>query len=185
MGEPRTIGCYDYVTRAYEDVCTLLRQEPLDLLQRATTSASARARSLASSLRVQLADLEISVDVRLHVRRIRDRKTIAGLLPVLRIDLTWEAVRHPALFPSMFAELSVSPLSARETQIELRGAYWTPMGLLGTAFDAALGHRIAEAALHRFLDDLVEQLQCELPPLDSPRGRAESAPRGSTPRSDS
>jgi hypothetical protein len=185
MGEPRTVGCYDYVTRAYEDVCTLLRQEPLELLQRATTSASARARSLATTLRVELAGLEISVDVRLHVRRIRDHETLAGVLPALRIDLTWEAIHNPALFPSMFAELLVWPLSARETQMELRGAYWPPMGLLGTAFDAALGHRIAEAALHRFLGDLVEQLQCELPPLDSPRGRAESGPPRSTPRSDS
>src|ERR1019366_6788147 len=57
MGEPRRGGCYDYVTRAHEDVFRLLRQEPLELLQRATTSASARARSLATSLRVELAGL--------------------------------------------------------------------------------------------------------------------------------
>ena len=167
MGEPRMVGCYQYVNRGYEDVGTLLRREPLDLLQRATTTASARARSLATSLRVELAGLEVSVDVRLHVRGIRDGETIAGV-PSLRIELTWEAIHNPALFPSMLAELLVRPLSARETQIEIQGVYWTPMGPIGTAFDAALGHHIAEAAVHRFLSDVVEQLRCELPPLDSP-----------------
>ncbi len=103
-----------------------------------------------------------------YVRGIRDGETIAGM-PVLRIELTWEAIHNPALFPSMLAELSVLALSARETQIEIQGVYWTPMGPIGTAFDAAVGHHIAEAAMHRFLSDVVEQLHCELPPLDSPR----------------
>jgi hypothetical protein len=174
MGEPRMVGCYDYVTRAYEDVCTLLRREPLDLLQRATNSASSRARSRATSLRVELVGLEISVDVRLDVRRVRDRVAVAGASPELRIDLAWEAIRNAALFPSMLAELLVWPLSARETQIVLRGAYWTPLGPLGTALDATVGHRTAEAALRHFLSDVVEQLQCELPPLDSPRAAASS-----------
>ena len=81
----------------------------------------------------------------------------------------------------MLAELLAWPLSARDTQIELRANYWTPMSPLGTAFDAIIGHRIAEAALHHFLSDLVDQLQCELPPLDSPRGRVESEVPGTTP----
>ena len=116
MGEPKAVGCYDYVTRPYEDVCALLRREPLNLLQRATTSAAARAQSLATSLRVELAGLEVGVDVRLCVRHIRDHETLAGVLPALRIELTWEAIDHPALFPSMLAELLVWPLSERETQ---------------------------------------------------------------------
>jgi hypothetical protein len=181
MGGPKAVGCYDYVTRTYEDVCALLRREPLDLLQRATTSAAARAQSLATSLRVELAGLEIGVDVRLCVRHICDHETLAGVLPALRIELTWEAINRPALFPSMLAELLVWPLSERETQIEIHGAYWTPMGPLGTAFDMAVGHRIADASVHRFLSDLVEQLRCELPPVASAQARAESkrlAPRG-------
>jgi hypothetical protein len=55
------------------------------------------------------------------------------------------------------------------------------MGPLGTAFDMAVGHRIADASVHRFLSDLVEQLRCELPPVASAQARAESkrlAPRG-------
>ncbi len=167
MGEPKAVGCYDYVTRSYQDVGALLSREPLDLLQRATTSAAARARSLATSLRVQWAGLEVGVDVRLFVRGIRDDKTLAGVLPSLRIELTWEAMNSPSLFPAMLAELVVWPLSAHETQIEIQGGYWTPMGPLGTAFDMAIGHQIAEATVRRFLSDLVEQLHHELPPMAS------------------
>jgi hypothetical protein len=171
MGEPRAVGCYEYVTRSYDDVSTLLRREPLELLQRATTSASARAQSLATSMRVELAGLEVSVDVRLCIRRIRDHETLAGVLPALRIEFSWEAIHSPALFPSMLAELLVWPLSTRVTQIEIHGSYWTPMGPLGTAIDIAVGHRIAEATVHRFLGDVVEQLRCELPGA-APQARA-------------
>ena len=98
MSEPKAVGCYDYVTGPYEDVWTLLRREPLALLQRATTSAAARAQSLATSLRVELAGLEIGVAVRLSIRDIRDHETLAGVLPALRIELSWEAINRPALF---------------------------------------------------------------------------------------
>lgn len=167
MAEPHGISCYQYVTRSYQDVSTLLRREPLALLQRATTSASARAKSLATSLRLSLGGLEISVDVRLHVRRIREDRTIDGVPEALRIELTWDAMKNPGLFPSMLAELVVRRLSETETQVEILGSYWTPMGSLGTAIDAAVGHRLAKAVLHRFLVDLVEQLHSDLPGPDS------------------
>jgi len=160
------VGCYRYVERSYEDVAARLRPDPLDLLQRATTSASARAKSLATSLRVEVAGLEICVDVRLYVRRVRDRNDDGRASPGLCLDISWEALNNPGLFPSMLAELSVWPVSACETQIDFKGAYWTPMGPLGAAIDAALGHRIAEAAVHRFLEDLVEQLRSDLPALE-------------------
>lgn len=166
MSEPGMVGCYQHVKRPYEDVAARMRRDPLDLLQRATTTASARARSLATSLRVEVAGLEICVDVRLYVRRVRDKKDDAGASPGLCLDVTWEALKNPALFPSMLAELSVWPVSECETQIDFKGAYWAPMGPLGAAIDAALGHRIAEAAVHRFLEDLVEQLRSDLPALE-------------------
>jgi hypothetical protein len=157
------LGCYDYVARPYEAVSALLVRDPLGLLQRATTSATVRAQSLAASLRVELAGLEVSADVRLRIRRVRDHEMLDGALPALRIELAWEAIHHPALFPSMLAEVVAWPLSARETQVEIQGTYWIPIGIVGSVFHAAIGQRIAEASVHRFLGDLIEQLQSELP----------------------
>jgi hypothetical protein len=163
MSEPRTVRCYEYVNRPYESVRELLHREPLKLVQRATTSAAARAGSLIASLRVQFASIEIGVDVRVLVRRIRDLQTGPGNVPVTRVELEWEATRVPALFPAMLAEVSAQPLSATETQVDIEGSYWPPLGPVGNAIDAAVGHRIAEAAVHRLLADLLEQIRDELP----------------------
>ena len=67
------------------------------------------------------------------------------------------------VFPVMNAELLFWPLSSSETQLEIEGAYRPPLGIVGNALDAAIGHRVAEATVHRLLEDLVEQLRRELP----------------------
>lgn len=161
MAEPRTLRCYEYVDRPYESVREVMHREPLKLLQRATTSAAARATSLIANLRVQVGGIEIGVDVRVLVRRVRDLEMGPGNVPVTRIELTWEATRLAALFPSMLAEVSAQPLSATETQLEMEGSYWPPLGPVGTAIDVAVGHRVAEAAVHRLLADLAEQIRDE------------------------
>ena len=163
MSEPRELRCYQYVNRPYERVRALLRDRGPEVLQRATTSATTRADALVSTLRVAVAGFEIGVDVRIHIKGSRDEEWIAGLSPVTRITLAWEAARARAFFPSMEAELSVWPLSASETQIELEGRYAPPLGFVGNAIDAAVGHRIADAAAHRFVEDIIDQIKAELP----------------------
>jgi hypothetical protein len=163
MSEPRKLRCYEYVNRPYEQVRALLRHEPLELLQRATTSAAARASEVAMKLHVAAFAFEIGVDVRAIVLRMREEAGEAGLSPVTVAEIGWEAARMPALFPSMRIELSAWPLSADETQIEIAGEYRPPLGIVGIAVDAALGHRIADACVHRLLADFVGQLQREIP----------------------
>ena len=63
----------------------------------------------------------------------------------------------------MRADLSVYPLSGKETQVDLRGTYAPPLGLLGGAIDALAGHRIAEAAVHRFVTAVAERLRRRSP----------------------
>jgi hypothetical protein len=162
MSEPRNLRCYQYVDRPYEKVRELFHSRPLELLQRATTSAAARADSLGASLKVKVGGIELGVDVRAYVQRVRDEPGIAGLSPITCVDLGWEAARASAFFPSMQAVLSASPLSATETQLEVEGAYQPPFGQLGSAIDAVFMHRVAEAAVHRFLNDVVEQIRREV-----------------------
>jgi hypothetical protein len=163
MSESRTLRCYQYVNRPYGLVRDLLRTRPLELLQRATTSAAARATSLAASLHVAVGGIEIGVDVRPHLQQVREDEGVAGLSPVTRLEIGWEASRTPALFPSMKLELSACPLSSSETQLEIVGEYVPPFGLVGNAIDATVGHRIAEASVHHLLDDVVEQIRRDLP----------------------
>jgi hypothetical protein len=114
-------------------------------------------------LRLDVGEVELGVAVTLHVRGVRDDVGVAGLSPITRVTIGWEAAHSPSLFPLTKAELSAWPLTSSETQIEIEGEYTPPFGLVGVTIDAAVGHRIAEATVHRFLEDLVAQLQRELP----------------------
>ena len=79
-----------------------------------------------------------------------------------RVPLRWQARDTPGLFPAMQAELKIYPLSFTETQVELSGHYDPPMGVLGSAVDAMVGHRLAEASVHRFVRAIVERLRQDL-----------------------
>jgi len=161
--QSRTLRCYEYVNRPYDAVRTLLRDRPLELLRRATTSAVARTRELAGNLRVDVGGVEIAVEVSLHIRGVREEAGVAGVSPVTHVNIGWEATRTPSLFPLMSADLSAWPLTSSETQLAIEGDYTPPLGVVGVAFDAAVGHRIAEAAVHRFLEDVVEEIRHQLP----------------------
>jgi hypothetical protein len=164
MSEPRKLRCYQYAKRPYEQIRALMRREPLALLQRATTSAAARAGELAAKLHVSVGGIEVGVDVHPYLQRIREEPIVAGLSPVMVLEVGWEASRAPSLFPSMqHLELSAWPLSSDETQLEVVGEYHPPLGVVGDALDAVVGHRIAEATIHAFLDDVVEQMKRDLP----------------------
>jgi hypothetical protein len=163
MNEPRRLRCYEYVNRGYERVRGVIRERGADLFQRATTSAAARADALASTLHVSAGGLEIGVDVHITLHDVRDEEWVPGLSPVTRMRLSWEAARAAAIFPAMRAELSAWPLTSTETQLEIEGVYTPPLGVVGNALDAIVGHRVAEAAVHRFLEDVVQHLRRELP----------------------
>jgi hypothetical protein len=62
----------------------------------------------------------------------------------------------------MRASLLAYPLGPNETQLELRGHYEPPGGVIGSAADWLVGHRIAEASVHRFLDEVAGRVSQEL-----------------------
>jgi hypothetical protein len=62
----------------------------------------------------------------------------------------------------MEAELIVYPLSKEETQLELHGRYTPPLGAVGSALDSLIGHRVADASVHRFVTDVASLLRTEL-----------------------
>ena len=68
----------------------------------------------------------------------------------------------PRLFPFMKAELAIYPLTSTETQLDFSGAYEPPLGALGKAMNAVAGHRLAEASVHRFVNDVAGYLRTTL-----------------------
>jgi hypothetical protein len=160
---PHELRCYEYVNQPYAVVRDALHRDFAGILARATKSATKRAGVVAAHLSVDLGTLEVGTDIAIEVVRVTELPHRGGGdVPATVFELQWKAVRAAAVFPAMSAELSVYALGKEETQLELRGVYAPPLGLLGAAIDSVVGHRLAEASIHRFVADLAELLKVEL-----------------------
>jgi len=159
MSKGRGIRCYDYVNHPYEQVRDELTKRAVTVFHEATKLATSRAGAVASELRVKLGGIEIGADIAISVKEVKERPAEVTSTPATRLQLEWEAASSPRLFPFMRAELYVYPLTATETQLDFSGRYEPPLGVLGGAMNAVVGHRIAEASVHRFLAEVARHLK--------------------------
>ena len=150
------LHCYDYVNHPYAEVRAALLANPLDVFHRATTSAATRA----VTLHARIGGSDVGRDALVDVAGVEESVVFGA--PATKISLTWRATAHPAFFPTMDATVSVYALAPRETQLDFEGAYLPPLGPLGTLFDGVLGHRIAEATVLHFIQDVASWLRTEL-----------------------
>jgi len=77
------------------------------------------------------------------------------------IPLRWAAARGPGLFPSLDADLEVSPLGPSTTHLAISARYVPPLGALGRMVDRAILFRVAEATLKDFLDRVGQTLSSQ------------------------
>jgi hypothetical protein len=162
MTTSQTLRCYDYVNHAYDPVCAALRRDASGIFRRATTKAVTRANVIGAQLHVQIGMLDVATDVAIEVGTPYEAPSPIGPR-VTAFPLSWQSASRPGLFPHMNARLLVFPLSATETQLELEGTYEPPLGLLGAAVDAVVGHRVAQASVLSFVQDIAALLRSELP----------------------
>lgn len=158
----RDLHCYEYVRLPFEHVREALVHDAVGIFERATHAASGRARPLVSTLKLEVDGLEIGKNVVIRVSGVHpgtERDALASRST--RFDLEWHAETCKPLFPSMHACLIVSAF-ADETRLDLHGTYEPPGGAFGGAADELLGQRIAEASVHRFLDEVASRLCVEL-----------------------
>lgn len=153
------VRSYDYVNHPFEKVRDVLIANPLAVFQEATKTAAARANSVASELRVDLGGVTLAADILILVTKIVVQPPIPGSPPSTTIHLEWEAANRPHLFPFMKADLAIYPLTATETQLDFSGLYEPPLGVLGSAMNSMVGHRIAESCVHRFISEIAEHLR--------------------------
>jgi hypothetical protein len=158
------IRCYDYVNHPYEQVRSALnRGAALSVFQSATKAAASRAQSVAAELHVDVGGVGIKADVRISVKSVEEKPADAMSTPSTRLLLEWEAASAPGLFPLMKGELAIYPLTSTETQLDFWGVYEPPFGVVGKAMNAVAGHRIAEASVHRFINEVADYLRRSLP----------------------
>ena len=162
MTRRHELRCFDYVNQPYQAVHDALSANALAIFERATHSAADHASDLGAELRVRIGAIEIAADVEIAIASIGSARSPANQ-PATRIDLSWKSRRSPGLFPEMAGSLWVYALAPRETQLEFLGSYDPPLGLFGDAIDAIALHRIAEASVQRFVNDIASYLRAELP----------------------
>jgi hypothetical protein len=155
----REIRSYDYVNHPYERVRDVLKQDTLSVFQSATKAAASRAQSVAAELHLDFGGIGVKTDINISVNRIEERLVDLAAIPITRLQLEWEAATAPRLFPFMKGELSVYPLTSTETQLDFFGVYEPPFGAVGKTMNAIVGHRIAEASVHRFVNDVAAYLR--------------------------
>lgn len=162
MSESREIRTYEYVNHPYEGVRDALLNDANGIFRHATQAAAGRAETVAAALRVNVAGLDVGKEIRIKVGAPVESPADVGKQPSTRIPIEWEAASRPGLFPLMRGELALYPITGTETQLDLGGTYVPPMGPLGGVLDAVVGHRIADASVHRFLGDVAHHLRATL-----------------------
>ena len=70
----------------------------------------------------------------------------------------WQASEHPGLFPSLDADLEVSPQGPGGTRLGISARYVPPFRALGRALDRAILSRVAHATVTDFLDRVAASL---------------------------
>lgn len=75
------------------------------------------------------------------------------------IHFVWSA--HSRWLPDLTGVLRLSIATHSETEIVLAGTYQPPFGLLGSVFDAAVGHELARATANDFVERVARSLEAE------------------------
>jgi hypothetical protein len=159
----RPIRVFEYVNQPYERVAAWVKRDPEALFRRATDVAGERARTVASGLDVDVGGLAVRAPIEIEIASVEEHAPRPGAASrVTRVSLRWQAAKGAAWFPTMEADLSFYPLSPDETQVDLDGSYVPPLGAVGAAANALVGHRIAEASVHRFVRELTERVRADL-----------------------
>jgi hypothetical protein len=75
----------------------------------------------------------------------------------LSLPMTWEPGGR--LLPRLDAELELGALGKDRTQLSISGRYEPPLGVVGRTVDRIALHRVAEATVKDFLDQVAALLQ--------------------------
>lgn len=161
----RPLYAYEYAEVRYDDAVALLAEHAPLLLQEATDATVAHTDEIVARLSVDAGGFEVGRDVVIELGAFEPVEMIRGRMP-----LSWRAARRPALFPSMSGALEVASLSTRPplVQVTVLGDYTPPLGVLGSVADSAVGHRVAEAATHRLVHEIVSRLEALAAPGREP-----------------
>lgn len=169
MSDTREIRYFDYVNAGYERVRDVLQSTPLAVCHSATKTAAEPGGDHTAALHFGVGGFALGTDVDITVRNVEERPATPRHAETTTLTFEWQAAGYPWLFPFMHAELTAYPINDSNTQLELVSRYAPPLGAVGAAVDALIGHRIAQVCVDRFLADVAGHLRATLPHGSSPQ----------------
>jgi hypothetical protein len=158
---------------------------PADRVERALLASPAEWLSAMAGAAQERGDgLLTEVGVGPLATHFRRRVTIQLGAPVrfpsmTSVPFTWEPVGLDGLLPRLDANLELGSLGEDRTQMAISARYHPPLGVVGRAVDRVLLHRVAEATLKDFLDQVGQAITSQSL-VEDPRQVAEQA-RGAGP----
>ncbi len=162
MPTKKNIHCYDYVNHPYEKVVAAMKRDAQGIFTSATKSAASRVSDVVAELHVNVAGIEMGKDVQIKINKIEETLQDYGSRSKTEISFDWSAIDNPGLFPVMHGTLQIYPLTDHETQLDVSGEYEVPLGILGDAIDAVVGHGVAQASALKFTNDIAAHLRAIL-----------------------
>lgn len=170
MATTTSIRWQQRVPRPYHSVHDALTLKASEIFHQATKNAESQASSVVSAdLHTKIAGVEIHRDILINVESYTEIEGSSEQRMI--IELQWEAADTPFLFPTMQAQLHVLPVG-QQTQLDFRGQYAPPLGLLGKAIDAFMGAKIAETSVQHFVEDVSNYLIETIPAVSDAESKS-------------
>jgi hypothetical protein len=148
----QTVQLSERIRGRYEQVPPILRlefdhvfREPLD------------------ELRVQVGGGSIGWRVQAEVGPMDNFPRPSDFVPrTLEVPVSWQAVEHPALFPTMNGQLRIRDAGHETIELRLTGEYTPPLGAIGALGDRFVGHQAVTVSLRGYLLDVAHRLDAKL-----------------------
>ena len=163
MADHSKLRVFDYVNHPYDEVRDVLTKQAISVFQNATLSAAERVEYVAAQLHVNIGGIEIGKNIEITINEIEHLPGGPKIPPSSRISLSWNAIENTAMFPKLWGDLNIYPLTPSETQLDFQGTYEVPFGLVGEAFNSLIGNKLADASVLKFIKDVAAFLRSNIP----------------------
>ena len=160
MSAKTCVRWQERIDRPYQAVLDVLLASSSQIFHDSTHAAETRAGESVAELHTSIAGVKIHRDVLIDIKKQTDLDSEAEQRTV--IDLEWKSADAAYLFPTMKAKLHVLPVG-EWAQLDFRGEYDPPLGVVGRAIDVVMGAKIAEDSVKHFLCEVVDHLKRVIP----------------------
>ena len=133
------------------------------MLRDRTIPALAAERSVAipafhegdAALDLEVAGIHVGKEANVEVG---DYTYVEGLIPMGRLQIRWVPADGSTFVPEIHSALEIEAIDEKRTMVSLLAWYDPPFGALGRLVDRVAMHRVADAVMRHYFDELIDEL---------------------------